>query len=161
MRMLIPVVSKPVAEAPGASRPSRERSTAVWPGVGLLTALVLVVVVVLGSGTDLYQLLGYSDPGTFTKLGTFLLRFLFDVSAALCAGSLVYAAFFTDSSPSAGLSPQGWLAVRLGGWCGWVWFGSALLLVPFDAAESIGVSAVGLLSPARLAEAVAVLYEPV
>lgn len=127
---------------------------------GLVASLVLVLALVLGSGSDGYAALGYSDPGTVTKAGTYVLRFLVDLAGAICVGSLVYAAFFTASPPRGRLSAEGWAAVRLGGWSAGVWSASALALIPFDAADSIGVSVLDMLSPAGLVGLFSSVYGP-
>lgn len=131
-----------------------------WLGAGLVVALTLVVVLVLGNGSAVYTALGYGDPGAVTRIGTYLLRFLVDIAGAVCAGALVYAAFFTASTPASGLSAAGWAALRLGGWAAWGWFAAALAMVPFDMAETIGVSVLDVLSPQVFGGLFTAQYEP-
>ncbi|MDX8143244.1 cytochrome c oxidase assembly protein [Lentzea sp. BCCO 10_0061] len=131
-----------------------------WLAGGTAVGLVLVVALVSGNA-DAYAAMGLPDPGTVTKIGTYVLRFVADLAAALCAGALCYAAFFVPPKDSGALTADGWSAVRLGGWAAWVWFAAAALLVPFDGAESTGVPVTAVLSPEGLAVVVSVLSEPI
>ncbi|WP_439659421.1 cytochrome c oxidase assembly protein [Lentzea sp. HUAS TT2] len=132
----------------------------VWLTGGAAAGLMLVVVLVSGNG-EAYGAMGLPDPGTVTKIGTYVLRFVADLAAALCAGALCYATLFVPPKDSGGLTADGWSAVRLAGWTAWVWFVAAALLVPFDGAESTGVPVTAVLSPEGIAVLVSVLSEPV
>lgn len=131
-----------------------------WVGAAAVVAVLLVVGAALAEGGESYRSLGLSHPGTLTTLGTGLLRAAFDVAAALCVGFLLCALFFTDSDPAGRLSAPSWAAVRRAGWSARVWCVASLALVPFEAADSIGVPVSRVLSPGRLVTAVVSLYEP-
>lgn len=140
-------------------RSKRSRLLAGWSGIGILAAAGVVVAVVLGNGSAVYAAMGLADPGTATKLATYGARFVADFAGAVCAGALVYAAFFTASPPSV-LSADGWAAVRVAGWSAWAWFASALALIPLDAADSSGTGVLDVLAPLDLLGAFDALYGP-
>ncbi|MGI5506374.1 cytochrome c oxidase assembly protein [Lentzea sp. CA-135723] len=142
------------------STPRRGPGLAAWLIGGGVADLVLVIALSSGNG-DAYAAMGLADPGTATKVGTYVLRFTANAAAALCAGALCYATFFVPPRDSGGLSADGWSAVRVGGWAAWAWFAAALLLVPFDAAESTGVPVTVVLNPEGLAVVISVLNEPI
>lgn len=127
--------------------------------VGGLAAAVLAVVLVATSGPGPYELLGYGQPDTGTVAATYLLRLVVDLASAVCVGGLAYAAFCTPFAEGA-LSPRGWAAARTAGAAAWVWGVAALVLVPFDAADSIGLPVGAILAPDRLFTAIGSLYEP-
>jgi cytochrome c oxidase assembly factor CtaG/putative copper export protein len=108
-------------------------------GAGVL-GVALVAVLVVTAGTAPYTDLGNGDPGASVRLGTPLVRFVADLGATLCTGSLVFAACFTAPRPDGRLSGDGWAAVRAAGWWGLVWLVAALVLVPFDIADTVGES---------------------
>lgn len=123
-------------------------------------AVVVAVGFVLTAGPAPYVAMGYPDPGAVTAVGTFVFRLVFDVAAGICVGALVFGAFFTAASPSGALGAEGWAAARLAGRAAWVWAGSAVLMVPFDAANSIGEPLTRVLTPQGLAGVFASLYPP-
>lgn len=125
-----------------------------------MIAAALTTVVVLTAGAEPYAVLGYSQPDAFTVAGTYLLRAVADAAGAVCLGSLVFATFCTTVPADGLLAPRGWAATRTAAAAGWVWFAATALLVPFDAAESIGVSVLTVLPPPNLAEAVGTLPQP-
>ena len=131
-----------------------------WLGAGLLVSLGVVAVLILTNGSQVYAVLGFPDPGAVTKVGTYVTRFAWDIAAAVCVGALVYAAFFTTSTTSAGLSADGWAALRLGGWAAWVWFASSLVIIPFAAGDSTGNTVFDMLNPIELMGAFSALYGP-
>ncbi|OZM76446.1 copper resistance protein CopD [Pseudonocardia sp. MH-G8] len=126
-----------------------------------VAALAATVLVVRANGAEPYRLLGYADPGALTATGASVLRLAVDVAAAACVGFLVYALCFLDSPPDGRLSAWAWMSLRWAGMAAWAWSGLALVLVPFDGADSIGVSVGMVLSPRRLLDMLTSLYEPV
>lgn len=118
--------------------PVRSRVPA-WALVGAgVLGVALVVVFAITSGTAPYLDLGNSDPGALVRVGTPVLRFVVDVAATLCTGSLVFAAGFTESRAGGRLSPGGYASVRAAGWWALLWLVATLALVPFDVADQSG-----------------------
>lgn len=101
-------------------------------GVALVTALAVA------AGTAPYTQLGNADPGALVRVGTPVLRFVVDLSATLSTGFLVFAACFPMPRDDGRLSAAGYAAVRSGGWWAVAWLVSALVLVPFDIADTSG-----------------------
>ncbi len=75
--------------------------------VAVVAAGCLVVAVSLVEGAWPYRVLGTSDPGAVVRLGAPPLRFAVDVSATVCVGGLVFAAFFTRPGDGGEISPTG------------------------------------------------------
>ncbi|MDR7301479.1 cytochrome c oxidase assembly protein [Haloactinomyces albus] len=121
----------------GAAIPGRSAVLA-WAVAGAIGAVVLITVLILTAGSAVYSVLGYADPGAVTKLGVNILRWVVDVAGAACVGSLVFSAFFTTPQQSGIVSADGYAALRFGGGAAWAWFGGALLMTLFDAADSAG-----------------------
>lgn len=124
---------------PTAGRATRRRHGTVLLAVATpVLAVAIVTVVSVASGTWPYTALGNADPGLLVRVGAPLLRLAADAAATLCVGSLVFAAFFTDTPPDGPLRPRAYAAVRAAGhWAG-AWFLSAAALVPFDVADQSG-----------------------
>lgn len=132
----------------------------------VVAAAGVVVLVGLLAGVWPYAALGSSDPGVVVRVGAPVLRLLADTAATVCVGSLVFALFFTDSSPSGQLCARGYAAVRSAGvWAG-VWSAAALVLVPFDVANFGGGALLGDLpvatssSPTGLFTVLAAMEQP-
>lgn len=101
-------------------------------------AVAVVVVISAAAGGWPYTVLGNDDPGLLVRIGAPVLRLVADAAATLCVGALVFAAFFTDTSPTGQLRPRAYAAVRSAGrWAG-LWFLTAAALVPFDVADQSG-----------------------
>jgi putative copper resistance protein D len=100
--------------------------------------VALVAVLAVTAGGAPYAELGNSDPGAVVRLGTPLLRFVVDVAATLCTGSLVFAACFTQPRSGGRLSAGGYAAVRWAGRWALLWLVAALVLVPFDVGDTAG-----------------------
>lgn len=148
-----------------ARRPERDRRVRwVFPAAGLV-AVGVVVLIAWSAGAGPYIALENTDPGVVVHLGAPLLRLVADVAATVCVGSLVFAVCFTDSPPGGQLCGRGYAAVcSAGGWAA-VWCVAAVVLVPFDVAESgggplLGGSAVTVSSPAGPLELLAAMEEP-
>jgi putative copper resistance protein D len=109
----------------------------VLVAAGALGAALVVVLALTAGGTP-YTELGNSDPGALVRVGTPLLRFVADLAATLCTGSLVFAACFTTRRENGRLAPGGYAAVRWAGRWALVWLVAALALVPFDVGDSVG-----------------------
>src|SRR5215470_12982334 len=114
--------SRPGRRVPGTARlPSsfvssavslRSRGAAWVLAASAVLGLALVAVLVITSGAAPYVALGNADPGGLVRAGTPLLRFVVDLSAALCTGSLVFAACFTQPRGRGELAPAAYAAVR-------------------------------------------------
>jgi len=132
-----------------------------WAVVGAaVVAVGVAVALVLTAGAEPYRAMGYPDPGAVTAVGAFVVRLAFDIAAGVSVGALVFGAFFTSASPSGALVAEGWAAVRLAGRAAWVWVAAAVLLIPFDAANSIGEPVTRALTPRALAAVFSTLYQP-
>ena len=105
-------------------------------------------------------MLGYPDPGFVTAAGAFVLRLVFDVAAGVSTGALVFAVFLTPAGTAGALAAEGWVAVRLAGRAAWVWALAGLLLLPFDAANSVGEPVSRVLTPQGLVAMFGSLYAP-
>lgn len=112
--------------------------TWTWMSVGGVLGAFLVVALVLLAGSAPYEMVGNPDPGALTRIGTPLLRFVANVAAALCTGGLAFAVCFVVPAASGTVAPEGYLALRRSGRWALVWFAAALLLVPFDTANTTG-----------------------
>lgn len=118
--------------------PFRSRVPA-WALVGAgALGVALVTVLAVTAGAAPYAELGNADPGALVRVGTPLLRFVADVSATLCTGFLVFAACFPMPREDGRLTAAGYAAVRAAGWWALAWLVSALVLVPFDTADTSG-----------------------
>ncbi|WP_246258346.1 cytochrome c oxidase assembly protein [Amycolatopsis anabasis] len=104
--------------------------------VAALLAAAVVVAITLAS-SDVYALLGDTDPGALTSFGAGLLRLVAKGAGAVCAGALVFAVFLARSSTGR-LDVDGYAALRLAGRAAAVWSVAAAALVPFDAADGSG-----------------------
>jgi putative copper resistance protein D len=110
----------------------------VLVGAGVV-GVALVAVLAVTAGTTPYARLGNADPGLLARVGTPVLRFAVDVSATLSTGFLVFGACFPPPREDGRLSAAGYAAVRAGGWWALGWLVSALVLVPFDIADTSGI----------------------
>jgi putative copper resistance protein D len=102
-------------------------------------AAVVVVAVPVAVGTWPYAVLGTSDPGPVVRIGAPLLRLIVDLSATVCVGGLVFAAFFTRPGAGGGISPAGYAALRSSGRSAVVWLVAVAVLWPLDAAATAGL----------------------
>ena len=126
----------------------------------LVVAAGAVVALSLLVGAGPYQAVGTADPGAVVRVGTPLLRLVNDLAAALCIGSLAFAAFFTSPGAAGPLSAHGYAAVRNAGRCAAVWVVAAAALVVFDAANTAGLPVSGVVQPDALPELVSALEGP-
>jgi len=109
-----------------------------WVAVAALVGFAQVAVLVATAGTAPYTAVGNGDPGTLVRWGTPLLRLVVDLSATLCTGSLVFAAFFVLPGNDGQLTAHGYAAVRTAGRWGLVWLVAAVVFVPFDVSDTVG-----------------------
>jgi putative copper resistance protein D len=111
----------------------------VWALAGAaVLGVAIVAVLVVTAGSTPYADLGNSDPGALVRIGTPLLRFVVDLAATLCTGSLVFAVCFTGPRERGRLSPGGYDAVRWAARWALSWLVATLVLVPFDVADQTG-----------------------
>jgi putative copper resistance protein D len=122
--------------------------------------VALVVVLAVTAGAAPYAELGNSDPGAVVRVGTPLLRFVVDVAATLCTGSLVFAACFTEPRSGGRLSAGGYSAVRWAGRWAVLWLVATLVLVPFDVGDSTGQGLAEVLPAGHFFGLLSALEEP-
>jgi cytochrome c oxidase assembly factor CtaG/putative copper export protein len=132
-----------------------------WPLVGGVTlAAVLVIVVSALAGARPYAAVGNPDPGSVVMLGTPLLRLLADLAATVCVGALAFAASCTRPQPSGLVSAQAYGELRVATRAALVWGMSALLLVPFSAADTVGLGLSRVIAPGHLLTQLDALEQP-
>jgi cytochrome c oxidase assembly factor CtaG/putative copper export protein len=112
--------------------------------IGPLIGIGGVIAVVLAAGlvalvSDRY-VAGVPNPGAFTAYGQVVVRVLAEISAVLCIGSLMFAAFMVPPQKSGVLAADGYASVRTASWAAVVWCVSALLSIPFTTADTFGRS---------------------
>lgn len=132
-----------------------------WPlagGMALAWGLIMVVSAVVGAQP--YAAVGNPDPGPVVMLGTPLLRLLADLAATVCVGALAFAAFCTRPQSSGLVSPQAYGELRIATRAALVWGMSALLLVPFSAADTVGLALSRVIAPAHLLTQLDALEQP-
>jgi putative copper resistance protein D len=134
----------------------------LWPLVVLCAVVAVGTVVTVGaaSGPYPYDALGNTDPGILVHIGAPVLRLACDVSGSLCVGLLAYAAFFAGSKRSGSLTAQGYLAVRRAGWWATAWCVAAVVLLPFDMADTGGVGLSAMFTPSGFLGMMGALEEP-
>ncbi|HEX4725456.1 MAG TPA: cytochrome c oxidase assembly protein [Pseudonocardiaceae bacterium] len=144
-----------------ADRQQLRPGTAWWPiAAAVLLGVVLVTVLVVTAGASPYTELGNGDPGFLVRLVTPLARLAADLAATLCVGSLVFAAGFVAPREDGQLSASGYAAVRLACWSGLAWLVAALVLVPFDVADTVGEPLSAVAAPGHLFGLLGALEEP-
>lgn len=116
----------------------RTRSPVLWLAGGAL-AIAVVLVLVLSAGSTPYAQIGYGDPGLVVSVGTPVLHLISDLSATVCIGALMFVMLFTRPAPERMLTGEAYGEVRCAAWAAAAWSVSALLLVPFSAAEGTGL----------------------
>ncbi|QUH04999.1 bifunctional copper resistance protein CopD/cytochrome c oxidase assembly protein [Saccharopolyspora erythraea] len=127
---------------------------------GTITAVVVAAVLVWTAGGEVYAVLGYRDPGAVTVFGVNAARMVADVAAAVCVGSLVFAAFFTSPRESGGVCADGYAAVRTAEAAGWVWATAAAAMVPLEMSDSSGQPVADVLAPGSFSGMLHALIEP-
>ncbi len=148
-------MSRPVSPTRSTSRATAWALVAA----GVLGA-ALVALLAVTAGSAPYIQLGNGDPGSLVRVGTPVLRFVADLAATLCTGSLVFAACFTTQRTSGRLAPGGYAAVRWAGRWALVWLVAALVLVPFDIGDGTGEPLSDVLPPSHLFGLLGALEEP-
>lgn len=131
-----------------------------WVAVGGVAAVGLAVVLVQLAGDWVYTALGYDDPGAVTRFGTSLVRLTADLAAAVCSGSLVFAAFFTSPRKSGGLGPDGYAALRWAMAAAWTWFAAGFAMIFFEMADASGQPLGSVLAPDSFLGLLNALIEP-
>ncbi|WP_236794470.1 cytochrome c oxidase assembly protein [Amycolatopsis sp. GM8] len=114
------------------------RSVPQWLAGGAAVALGVVVLLAALAGGTPYTQVGNGDPGLLVSVGAPVLRLLADLSGTVCVGALVFVVTCTrpreGKLTGAGYGEVRWAAVAAG-----VWAVSAVLLVPFSAADTGGL----------------------
>jgi putative copper resistance protein D len=106
-------------------------------GIGSVISLVVAVGLV-ALVSNRYVAAGIPDPGAFTAYGQIVVRVLAEIGGVLCIGSLLFATFMVPPQQSGVLSADGYAAMRTASWSAALWCVSALLSVPFTAADVYG-----------------------
>lgn len=127
---------------------------------GVTLAGVLVIVLSVLAGARSYAAVGNPDPGPVVMLGTPLLRLLADLAATVCIGALAFAVFCTRPQSSGLVSAQAYGELRIATRAALVWGMSALLLVPFTAADTAGLALSRVIAPGHLLALLDVLEQP-
>lgn len=149
---LVPVASE--------SSAGRKLSVLTLLVVSVLLAAVVAVVLLVLSGGATYLISGLPDPGILTHYGVGVVRVLADAASAVCAGSLLLAAFLVPPQRSGVLARDGYAALRTAGFAAWVWFASAIASVLFTAADSAGKPVTAMFSPQTLLDLVDAIEQP-
>ncbi|HEX8933710.1 MAG TPA: cytochrome c oxidase assembly protein [Pseudonocardiaceae bacterium] len=132
-----------------------------WPLVGGATlAGGLVIVVSALAGARPYTAVGNPDPGPIVTVGTPLLRLLAELAATVCLGALAFTALCTRPQPSGLVSPQAYDELRIATRAALIWGISALLLVPFSAADTVGLGLSRVITPEHLLAQLDALEQP-
>lgn len=151
----------PDTPLPALRRPAPARGAGAGIGVvvaATLGAVALVVAVVSLLGAAPYNELhsGYSGPST--ALTSAVLQTIAAGSGAVCAGSLVFAAFVAARRSRTRV--DGGRDLRLVRWSSLVWLITATLLIAVDAADENGQPLGKLLTPGALGYLVQANYLP-
>jgi cytochrome c oxidase assembly factor CtaG/putative copper export protein len=127
---------------------------------GVMLAGILVIVLSVLAGARPYAAVGNPDPGPVVMLGTLLLRLLADLAATVCVGALAFAVFCTRPQSSGLVSAQAYGELRVATRAALVWGMSALLLVPFTAADAAGLVLSRVIAPGHLLAQLDALEQP-
>ncbi|WP_433471609.1 cytochrome c oxidase assembly protein [Saccharomonospora azurea] len=128
--------------------------------VGSLLAIMVAVAIVVLTGGLSYGVAGLTDPGDVTRYGIMVVRVGADLSAAVCVGSLLLAAFLVPPQKSGMLSVDGYAAVRTAGTAAWLWFVFAIASVFFTAADGAGKPVTDVFDPVVLLNYVEAIEQP-
>ncbi|MEV6771843.1 cytochrome c oxidase assembly protein [Nocardia sp. NPDC051030] len=128
----------PVATDVQVKRSGSGTTFAAVTALGGAMAAVVAALVVGLSASQALSLLGIPDPGPLTTYGLPAMRAIADLSAALCIGSLVFAAFFVPPQANGLLDVGGYRALRRAGNAAVVWAAAAALLVPLTLSDTTG-----------------------
>jgi putative copper resistance protein D len=91
------------------------------------------------AGARPYTAVGNPNPGPVVLVGTPLLRLLAELAATVGLGALAFITFCTRPQPSGLVSPQAYGELRIAARAGLLWTMTAVLLVPFSAADTVGL----------------------
>ncbi|MFC4000253.1 cytochrome c oxidase assembly protein [Prauserella oleivorans] len=141
-------------------RVRRRAGTAPLLAVGVLLAVVVAVGLVALTGGISYAVAGLTDPGAVTTYGITVVRVAADVSAAVCIGSLLLAAFLVPPQKSGTLDVDGYAGLRTAGFAAWAWFVFALASVFFTAADGAGRPVTEVLRPEVFVNFVGAIEQP-
>ncbi|EHY90885.1 bifunctional copper resistance protein CopD/cytochrome c oxidase assembly protein [Saccharomonospora azurea] len=128
--------------------------------VGSLLAIMVAVAIVVLTGGLSYGVAGLTDPGDVTRYGIMVVRVGADLSAAVCVGSLLLAAFLVPPQKSGMLTVDGYAAVRTAGTAAWLWFVFAIASVFFTAADGAGKPVTDVFDPVVLLNYVEAIEQP-
>ncbi|MER7115740.1 bifunctional copper resistance protein CopD/cytochrome c oxidase assembly protein [Saccharomonospora azurea] len=128
--------------------------------VGSLLAIMVAVAIVVLTGGLSYGVAGLTDPGDITRYGIMVVRVGADLSAAVCVGSLLLAAFLVPPQKSGTLDVDGYAAVRTAGTAAWLWFVFAIASVFFTAADGAGKPVTDVFDPVVLLNYVEAIEQP-
>jgi cytochrome c oxidase assembly factor CtaG/putative copper export protein len=146
-----------VSQAPVRHLRSSLRAWVVVVGV---VAVGAVAMLALAVGTEPYRAVGNADPGAVVSVGAPVLRLLADLAAVSCLGSLAFAVFCTRPRPSGVVSADGYSELLIASVSAWLWCATALVQVPFSAADTAGLPIRTVLAPGPLSGLVSALETP-
>ena len=141
------------------------------PGHGLSAARPAWCWLLLGGGTLAgglivvvsarpYTAVGNPNPGLVVLVGTPLLRLLAELAATVGLGALAFITFCTRPQPSGLVSPQAYGELRIAARAGLAWTMTAVLLVPFSAADTVGLGLAQVIAPEHLLTQLDALEQP-
>lgn len=157
----------PQAAEPGAPVAARRTGAGTLPLLAIgavLAALVAIGLVALVGGAET-AIAGVEDPGAVTRYGTTVARVLAQVSAVVCIGSLLLAAFLVPPQPPKDrrtgiLAADGYAALTTAGYAAWAWFMTSIASAVFAAADAAGRPVADVLDPVILLRLVDVIDQP-
>ncbi len=152
--------AEPDASTTGTEPRRRRAALAPLLAVGALLATAIAVGIVALTGGLSYGVAGLTDPGDVTRYGIMVVRVGAHLSAAVCIGSLLLAAFLVPPQRSGTLDVDGYAGLRAAGTAAWVWFGFALASVFFTAADGAGRPVADVLDPVVLLNYVEAIEQP-
>ena len=137
----------------------RSRSARLWGAASGGSAVTVVVMIVVLT-PDVHRLLGDSEPGWWTDVGTSVFRLLAGTAGAVTAGGALFAAFVVPGPASGIVSPAAYAALRPVRYAAATWAVAAAAMVFFSAAQASGRPVTDAFDPALFPGLVGPAEEP-
>ena len=131
-----------------------------WIVGAIFLSLACVVAVVVARGDAGYVALSRGYPGLETSLMSAVLRFVVDLSGAICIGSLAVAVFVVPRTGKQRMRIHNGVDLAVVRWSALVWMIGAATLIGVDAADASGLPLSKLLEPGALWYLVQASYLP-
>src|SRR3569833_185489 len=125
----------------------RSRSARLWGAASGGSAVTVVVMIVVLT-PDVHRLLGDSEPGWWTDVGTSVFWLLVGSAGAVTAGGALFAAFVVPGPASGIVSPAAYAALRPVRYAAATWAVAAAAVVFFSAAQASGRPVADAFDPA-------------